>query len=404
RARRDLCGGYPVTGIPTATLLKDMRSSMTDKTKLIALSRPDDMSALDALKLLRFRRYNTARSQLRTTRVWSSWCAKNGLTPFPVTAVDVERYINGLNGSVKMATISHFIACLSSVNGSLGFPDFRNVLIKALVQVWRARENEKKVITGQALPFMVADLNILRRALQKSDDIRDIRDLAMIWVGFETLLRNVEIRRIKTGDLKWQNDNDCYLLDVMRTKTSLSSNLTFQLSPQCSRHVRRLIETVEYTDTETFGNRYLFQPVNVHTNRYFPATSSKLSRGKSIDNMLLKAGFNQSLLTQLQKDSQVTREDVGILSSNSLNQAFSRLWDIAGKVGDNRQSGRYIKWTGHSVRVGGAIELFRDGYTLEKITEMGNWSDPKMVFRYIRAYLASEKAMVSFMRNHLDDI
>ncbi|MDR8357014.1 recombinase, partial [Acinetobacter baumannii] len=89
----------------------------------------------------------------------------------------------------------------------------------------RARENEKKVITGQALPFMVADLNILRRALQKSDDIRDIRDLAMIWVGFETLLRNVEIRRIKTGDLKWQNDNDCYLLDVMRTKTSLSSNL-----------------------------------------------------------------------------------------------------------------------------------------------------------------------------------
>ncbi|MDR8268842.1 recombinase, partial [Acinetobacter baumannii] len=34
-------------------LLKDMRSSMTDKTKLIALSRPDDMSALDALKLLR---------------------------------------------------------------------------------------------------------------------------------------------------------------------------------------------------------------------------------------------------------------------------------------------------------------------------------------------------------------
>ncbi|MEW7002370.1 hypothetical protein M5585_30780 (plasmid) [Serratia ureilytica] len=64
--------------------------------------------------------------------------------PFPVTAVDVERYINGLNGSVKMATISHFIACLSSVNSSLGFPDFRNVLIKALVQVWRARENEKK--------------------------------------------------------------------------------------------------------------------------------------------------------------------------------------------------------------------------------------------------------------------
>nr|WP_085866382.1 tyrosine-type recombinase/integrase [Klebsiella quasipneumoniae] len=349
---------------------------MTDKTKLVAISRTDDMSALDALKLLRFRRYNTARSQLRVTSVWSAWCARHGLTPFPVTAVDVERYINGLNGSVKMATISHFIACLSSVNSSLGFPDFRNVLIKALVQVWRARENEKKIVTGQALPFLISDLNILRRSLHKSDDLRDIRDLAMIWVGFETLLRNVEIRRIKTGDLKWQNDTSCYLLDVMRTKTSLSSNLTFQLSPQCSQHVRRLIETVEYTDTETFGHR-----------------------------MLVKAGFSEGLLTQLQNESKVSREDVGMLSSNSLNQAFARLWGIAGKVGDsNRQSGRYRTWTGHSVRVGGAIELFKAGYSLEKITEMGNWSDPKMVFRYIRGYLASEKAMVSFMRNHLDDI
>ena len=29
---------------------------MTDKTKLVAIARTDDMSALDALKLLRFRR------------------------------------------------------------------------------------------------------------------------------------------------------------------------------------------------------------------------------------------------------------------------------------------------------------------------------------------------------------
>ena len=130
---------------------------MTDKTKLVAIARTDDMSALEALKLLRFRRYNTARSQLRVTSVWSAWCARHGLPPFPVTAVDVERYINGLNGSVKMATISHFIACLSSVNSSLGFPDFRNVLIKALVQVWRAGENEKKIVTGQALPFLISD-------------------------------------------------------------------------------------------------------------------------------------------------------------------------------------------------------------------------------------------------------
>ena len=72
--------------------------------------------------------------------------------------------------------------------------------------------------------------------------------------------------------------------------------------------------------------------------------------------MLVKAGFSEGLLTQLQNESKVSREDVGMLSSNSLNQAFARLWGIVGKVGDsNRQSGRYRTWTGHSVRVGEAI-------------------------------------------------
>lgn len=94
---------------------------MTDKTKLVAISRTDDISALDALKLLRFRRYNTARSQLRVTSVWSAWCARHGLTPFPVTAVDVERYINGLNGSVKMATISHLLHAFQALTAAWVF-------------------------------------------------------------------------------------------------------------------------------------------------------------------------------------------------------------------------------------------------------------------------------------------
>lgn len=193
----------------------------------------------------------------------------------------------------------------------------------------------------------------------------------MIWVGFETLLRNVEIRRIKTGDLKWQNDTSCYLLDVMRTKTSLSSNLTFQLSPQCSQHVRRLIETVEYTDTETFGHRFLFQPVNIHTNRYFPSTSSKLSRGKSIDRMLVKAGFSEGLLTQLQNESKVSREDVGMLSSNSLNRAFARLWGLPGRSATVTDS---PGGTGHgqdTVCVWGAIELFKAGYSWKRLPRWG---------------------------------
>nr|WP_233341613.1 tyrosine-type recombinase/integrase [Escherichia coli]UGK56231.1 hypothetical protein [Escherichia coli]UGK56623.1 hypothetical protein [Escherichia coli] len=60
-------------------------------------------------------------------------------------------------------------------------------------------------------------------------------------------------------------------------------------------------------------------------------------------------------------------------------------------------------WTGHSVRVGGAIELANAGYTHLQIMEMGNWSNPEMVSRYIRNIDAGKKAMTKFMREALDE-
>lgn len=116
------------------------------------------------------------------------------------------------------------------------------------------------------------------RCIKSDGPERTYGTLQCYGLGLKPCCVTWKFEGLGSGDLKWQNDTSCYLLDVMRTKTSLSSNLTFQLSPQCSQHVRRLIETVEYTDTETFGHRFLFQPVNIHTNRYFPSTSSKLSR------------------------------------------------------------------------------------------------------------------------------
>ncbi|HHF8065437.1 TPA: recombinase, partial [Escherichia coli] len=43
------------------------------------------------------------------------------------------------------------------------------------------------------------------------------------------------------------------------------------------------------------------------------------------------------------------------------------------------------------------------GYTHLQIMEMGNWSNPEMVSRYIRNIDAGKKAMTKFMREALDE-
>ena len=68
--------------------------------------------------------------------------------------------------------------------------------------------------------------------------------------------------------------------------------------------------------------------------------------------MLVKAGFSEGLLTQLQNESKVSREDVGMLSSNSLNRAFARLWGLPGRSATVTDSRAVPDMDRHSVRVG----------------------------------------------------
>ncbi|BBE58746.1 phage integrase family site-specific recombinase (plasmid) [Klebsiella pneumoniae] len=104
---------------------------MTDKTKLVAISRTDDNERSGCTQALAVSPVQYGQKSVKGHECLVCMVRQARSDPLPVTAVDVERYINGLNGSVKMATISHFIACLSSVNSSLGFPDFRNVSDKS---------------------------------------------------------------------------------------------------------------------------------------------------------------------------------------------------------------------------------------------------------------------------------
>lgn len=53
-------------------------------------------------------------------------------------------------------------------------------------------------------------------------------------------------------------------------------------------------------------------------------------------------------------------------------------------------------WTEHSVRVGGAIQLDIEGYSLPQIMEMGGTGRmKKWLMRYIRNIRAGKKAMIS---------
>ncbi len=95
-----------------------------------------------------------------------------------------------------------------------------------MLEALKQSEARKRKTTKQATPFLIGDLKALIKLRSTTNSVRKLRDLCLIWTGFETLLRSSEIRRIRLKDLSLDSMTGEFNLTVYRTKTNISTLLT----------------------------------------------------------------------------------------------------------------------------------------------------------------------------------
>lgn len=349
--------------------------------------------------------YNTAKSYLHWLGQWKRWCQANSnrdngvIKPFPVNDIYFLAFLLEISTRVQRSSL---VACVAAINAvSRKGLEQENIKTGSVVLFLKSVKNQaarEEIVTQQAQPFLLTDLQQLIRLHGKTNSVKILRDLSMIWLGFETLLRSAEIRRIRLRHLKVNDDCTGLKLTVFRTKSSSNTLLTYDLSPLLATSILRLLNMVGMS-LKGNPDSLLFQATDFHAMRYMPDSWSRRSRGKFIHKLLDDHGIT----TPLQMNSKVPlADDAGVIAGNSLNRAFESLW--RSRYTDNREKEkglRYQFWTGHSVRVGGAIELAKKGFTITQIMAMGNWTSEQMVSRYIRNYLSQENPMSQLIAEHL---
>jgi hypothetical protein len=86
------------------------------------------------------------------------------------------------------------------------------------------------------------------------------------------------------------------------------------------------------------------------------------------------------------------------LTTRALEDIFARAWHEAGFGQDMKPNkNRYRGWSGHSTRVGAAIDMATKKYSTAQIMQEGTWKKAETVMRYIRHVDAHAGAMVDFM-------
>ncbi|KAA0553004.1 tyrosine-type recombinase/integrase [Citrobacter braakii] len=385
------------------------RFADNDLHQQLSTVKVNDKQLMRLIRYFSHLKYHTAKTYLHWLRSWNEWYQANAgkevnedwpASSLPVTETPLLAYLDHLQKSLSRSSIKGCLHALNSIQRkALDQPGIITSEVGYILAALEQAEARKQKVTRQATPFMVTDLKALIKAHSTTQSVRKLRDLCLIWTGFETLLRSAEIRRIRMEDLVLDEKTGGFTLTVYRTKSTVSTLLTYHLTPNLTATLRRLMGMVG-RDQYSHPKDYLFQAVNFQDNGYMPPEWGLRSQGNEI-NALLRNHNMPYLPTRTPlggNGEPIPVEDEGMLSKNTLLRAFEALWEEL----HPQETGTRC-WTGHSVRVGGAIELAHAGYTLLQIMEMGNWSNAEMVSRYIRNIEAGKKAMTQFMRGALDE-
>lgn len=305
---------------------------------------------------------NTWRQLLSVMRVGSRWAAEHGRRFLPMEPADLRDYLLWLQAAGRASsTISTHAALISMLHRNAGLvpPNVSPLVFRAVKRI-----NRSAVIAGeragQAIPFRLRDLLLLDTRWSASDRLQQQRDLAFLHVAYATLLRISELSRLRVRDISRTPDGRI-VLDVAWTKTIVMTGGLIKALGDLSS--ARLTEWLTASGLIHEPDAFIFTPVH-RSNRARVVTDKALS-------------------------------------TRALEDIFTRAWQEASPPSPARlNKNRYRSWSGHSARVGAAIDMASSKYSTAQIMQEGTWKKPETVMRYIRHVDAHAGAMVDLMDNH----
>lgn len=268
---------------------------------------------------------NTIRAYKSDFNHFSQWCNQNNLDALTTTGDDWKDYIAFCAEHLSTATVRRRIDSLSSIFklASLQCHTNHPEVVLALKRMHRKKGRAQK--QAEPLTKQVRDklLNVC------TNDTRGMRNKVLLMLGYETMRRRSELCNFKFENIQTMPNGKNA---IFMTKSKTDQYGQGKLLPISDE----LFELLG--DWKTIvGGGFILRGINQHlqlTKQLSPATINRI-------------------LKQLQQDADL-----------ELNQELS----------------------GHSFRVGRALDLLMEGEPFEKIMLRGGWRSESTTMRYLRAW------------------
>ena len=274
---------------------------------------------------------NTERALRADVQVLEAWCREHRRAAFPASPDTVAAFVDDMAGIKTPATVRRYVSSIAALHKVLRQPnplDSASVRF-ALQRMHRRRGRRQAQVQGLTWPLR-------NRLLEAAGDrLIDVRDRALLAVGYDTLLRRAELVSLEVTDL---------LEDIDGTATLL---------------VRSGKTDPDGRGAMLYLARDTVQMVKAWVER------SGVGAGR--------------LFRSVRKDGTVGEK----LDASQVPRIYKRMARRAGLTDDIVDT-----LAGHSTRVGAVQDMIACGIELPAILQSGRWKSARMVQRYGERLLA----------------
>lgn len=268
---------------------------------------------------------NTMRAYRSDFRHYQAWCNENDIPPLPAQAEILARYVDELSLSHKSATIRRRINSLGTV-----FKLSKNIDPTKEPEVVLALKRMHRRIGRQQAQAVPLTRDVLDKLLaQCDDDIRGLRNRVLLQLGYETMRRRSELCNFRFEDIV-ESSKRGPAIRLVRSKTDQEG--ASKLIPI----TKETFSAIKAWQRSADISRAILRSVDRHGN-----VGSRLNPGSI--GLIINALYRRCEI-------------------NEPVQIFS----------------------GHSFRVGAAIDLLEAGTPLELIMIRGGWRSSDNAMGYLR--------------------
>lgn len=293
--------------------------------------------------------------------VWSTfyrWCkAENHLPVLPAKEITVQKYLTYRSGcGVSKNTLGLDAWAISKLHNESGCID---PLSEPRTRDFLKNLKKRKVIVEQDITRQASGLRkdvvkgIIGEWSSETASLKNKRDLAIVVVGYFTLLRASELSRIRLSHISVDDEGGAII-------------------------------TIPISKTNHSG-----EPESVYIN------SKQMAHVFNYLNADGRSALDDSyLFGMVAPNGQKSVKSRNPLSVQTIRNVMGVAWEEFG-----REAGVKRKFTAHSTRVGGSQDMRLKGIPLLDIMHAGRWSGPAMVIRYTRDVAAKLSGAVSLQND-----